>query len=87
MVTKEVWIGLLIPFIGTLLGSACAFFMRCELKPAVQKALQGFAAGVMIAASVLPVAWRFYCSLTARCRICTWITARKGMRPIFPAQR
>ncbi|MBQ2310154.1 MAG: ZIP family metal transporter [Erysipelotrichales bacterium] len=52
MVTKEVWIGLLIPFIGTLLGSACVFFMRRELKPSVQKALQGFAAGVMIAASV-----------------------------------
>lgn len=47
-----VFLGLMIPFIGTTLGAACIFFMRNELKPKVQKALLGFAAGVMVAASV-----------------------------------
>lgn len=45
-------IGLLIPFIGTSLGAACVFFMRKESSLNIQKALTGFAAGVMIAASV-----------------------------------
>lgn len=45
-------IGLLIPFIGTSLGAACVFFMRKELSLNIQKALTGFATGVMIAASV-----------------------------------
>lgn len=44
--------GLLIPFLGTALGSACVLFMKKELNPKLQKALSGFAAGVMIAASV-----------------------------------
>ena len=50
--TKEILIGLLIPLAGTSLGAACVYFMKNELKPSVQKALQGFASGVMIAASV-----------------------------------
>lgn len=44
--------GLTIPFLGTALGSACVFFMRHELNRSVQRALTGFAAGVMTAASV-----------------------------------
>lgn len=44
--------GLMIPFIGTTLGAACVLFMRNELKPLIQKSLLGFAAGVMVAASV-----------------------------------
>lgn len=44
--------GLLIPFLGTALGSACVLFMKKELSPKLQKSLSGFAAGVMIAASV-----------------------------------
>ncbi|MCR4790072.1 MAG: ZIP family metal transporter [Treponemataceae bacterium] len=43
--------GLLIPFAGTALGSACVFFMKKDLNPKVQHALLGFASGVMIAAS------------------------------------
>ena len=46
-----VW-GLLIPFLGTAAGSACVFFLRRELRLGVQRALTGFAAGVMVAASV-----------------------------------
>ncbi len=45
-------IGLLLPFFGTALGSACVFFLKKELPSNVQKALLGFASGVMIAASV-----------------------------------
>lgn len=44
--------GLLLPLVGTTLGAAMVFFLKNELKPGVQKALLGFAAGVMIAASV-----------------------------------
>lgn len=45
-------IGLLIPFIGTAFGAACVFFMKNDIKDWVQRALLGFASGVMIAASV-----------------------------------
>ena len=48
----ELWQGLLIPFAGTTLGAACVFFMRNNLSELVQRALTGFAAGVMVAASV-----------------------------------
>lgn len=44
--------GLLLPFIGTTLGSACVFFMKGQMKPLIQKILLGFASGVMVAASV-----------------------------------
>lgn len=43
---------LIIPFIGTTLGAACVFFMKKELSLNIQKALTGFAAGVMVAASI-----------------------------------
>lgn len=45
-------LGLLIPFFGTTLGSAMVFFMRKKMSNHLQKALLGFASGVMIAASV-----------------------------------
>lgn len=44
--------GLLIPFLGTALGAACVFFLKKDLKTSVQRALSGFAAGVMVAASI-----------------------------------
>lgn len=44
--------GIAIPFIGTVLGSACVFFMKKELSRKVQRALTGFAGGVMVAASI-----------------------------------
>lgn len=49
---QSTMIGILIPFLGTTLGAACVYFMKGEMKPALQKALLGFASGVMIAASV-----------------------------------
>lgn len=48
----NVFWGLMIPFFGTTLGAACVFFMKKELNPLVQKGFLGFAAGVMVAASV-----------------------------------
>ncbi len=43
---------LLIPLLGTTLGSAMVFFLKKELNPRLQKILLGFASGVMIAASI-----------------------------------
>lgn len=45
-------IGLLIPFLGTTLGSAVVFFMKNKINKKVEKLLLGFASGVMIAASI-----------------------------------
>ena len=42
----------MIPFLGTLLGAACVFFMKNTMSDRLQRALSGFAAGVMVAASV-----------------------------------
>ena len=49
---KAVFWGILIPFFGTALGSACVFFMKRSLGDLVQRSLAGFAAGVMVAASI-----------------------------------
>ena len=48
----EVVKGLMIPFWGTALGSACVFFMRKSIPGLLQRVLTGFAAGVMVAASI-----------------------------------
>ena len=42
----------LIPFLGTTIGSAFVFFLRGKMNTTVQRILTGFAAGVMVAASV-----------------------------------
>ncbi|HCU33073.1 MAG TPA: ZIP zinc transporter, partial [Ruminococcaceae bacterium] len=47
-ITKGVWI----PFVGTSLGAVCAIFMKKQLVASLQRVLSGFAAGVMVAASV-----------------------------------
>ncbi len=46
------FVGLLVPFLGTTLGAACVYLIKDEIPPLVQKALLGFASGVMVAASV-----------------------------------
>lgn len=45
-------VGLLLPFLGTTLGAACVFLIRDTIPQRMQKILVGFAAGVMVAASV-----------------------------------
>ncbi len=49
---SQIFIGIMIPFIGTAAGAGCVFFLKNTLKLKVQKALLGFASGVMVAASV-----------------------------------
>ena len=48
----NVLVGVLIPFIGTLLGSSMVFLMKDKINKKVEKILLGFASGVMIAASI-----------------------------------
>jgi ZIP family zinc transporter len=50
--TTTLVIGLLIPLLGTMLGSAFVFLMKDEMSARMQKSLLGFASGVMVAASV-----------------------------------
>ena len=50
--SQAVFVALLIPFLGTGLGSGFVFFMKQDLPAWLQKALLGFASGVMVAASV-----------------------------------
>lgn len=52
MMSREITQGILLPFWGTSLGAACVFFLRGALHRGLQRALTGFAAGVMTAASV-----------------------------------
>lgn len=49
---KQIILGLMIPLAGTTAGAGCVFFLKNAIRPIVQKALLGFASGVMIAASV-----------------------------------
>ena len=51
MIQDAFW-GILIPFLGTSLGASCVFFLKNSLRDGIQRALTGFAAGVMVAASV-----------------------------------
>ena len=48
----QLLVGLLIPFLGTALGSSMVFFMKSKMNKKTEKILLGFASGVMIAASV-----------------------------------
>ncbi len=52
ILNTSVLTGLLIPFAGTALGSACVFLLKKELDVKIQRALTGFASGVMVAASI-----------------------------------
>ena len=45
-------IGIMIPFIGTTLGSSFVFFLKKELNKKIEKVLIGFAIGVMLSASI-----------------------------------
>ena len=48
----ETFLGILIPFLGTTLGASCVFFMKNTFSDLIQRSLAGFAAGVMVAASI-----------------------------------
>ena len=67
-------LGILLPFAGTTLGAACVFFMKKSIPMLLQKALTGFAAGVMVAASV----WSLLIPSIE-------MTGREGIMSILPA--
>ena len=75
----------IIPFIGTSAGAACVFFMKKDLNEQIQRSLTGFAAGVMVAASMEFVD---PCDRTVICNGKTFIYPRSSRlldRRIFPA--
>ena len=49
---EDVAAGISVPFIGTVSGAACVFFLKKNLNSMINKILAGFAAGVMTAASI-----------------------------------
>lgn len=70
-------IGLLIPFLGTTLGSAMVFLMKDRINPKLEKFLLGFAAGVMIAASI----WSLLIpsiDMASEQKVISWIPATVG---------
>lgn len=48
----KIFLGVIIPFIGTTLGAVCVYFMKKNFSHRIVYILNGFAAGVMIAASI-----------------------------------
>ena len=50
--TINIFLGIMIPFVGTALGSGLVFFLTGKMNNGLRRALTGFAAGVMVAASV-----------------------------------
>lgn len=72
--SHELWIGLTVPFIGTALGASTVLFMKGAIKSSVQKLLSGFAAGVMVAASV----WSLLIPAIE-------MTGREGFMSVLPA--
>lgn len=66
--------GVTLPFIGTVLGAACVFLIKRNMAPRLQKAMTGFAAGVMVAASV----WSLLIPSIE-------MTGKEGLASIMPA--
>ena len=48
----KIFLGIMIPFIGTVLGSSMVFIMKNKVNEKIEKLLLGFASGIMIAASI-----------------------------------
>ena len=48
----KIFLGIMIPFIGTVLGSSMVFIMKNKINEKIEKLLLGFASGIMIAASI-----------------------------------
>lgn len=71
----KIVIGILIPFLGTVLGSLMVFFLKNHLNKKIENIILGFAAGVMVAASI----WSLILpSLEMSKRIC-WLPVSFGM--------
>lgn len=74
----ELTIGLLIPFLGTTLGSAMVFLMKNKMNKKVEKILLGFASGVMVAASVWSLLIPSIDMTEEQGKIQAWIPAAVG---------
>lgn len=48
----KIFLGIMIPFVGTVLGSSMVFVMKNKINKKIEKLLLGFASGIMIAASI-----------------------------------
>lgn len=72
--TQGLAIGLTVPFLGTALGASTVLFMKKAMEGSVQKLLIGFAAGVMVAASV----WSLLIPSIE-------MTGREGFMSVLPA--
>ena len=70
--------GILIPFIGTSLGSSLVFFIKNDISEKVQKVIVGFAAGVMIAASIWSLIMPSVEMATSQGKI-AWLPATIGL--------
>ena len=73
---KLIW-GLLIPFLGTTLGSGLVFLMKNKINKKIEKLLLGFASGVMIAASI----WSLIIpalDMAEEQGVITWVPATTG---------
>ena len=81
----EAFYGILIPFLGTSLGAACVFFLKKTLSDAVQRALTGFAAGVMVAASVWSLLIPGTVSIVAVFRNINLVGLNKSFVPLWLA--
>lgn len=75
---KDILLGVMIPFIGTTLGAACVYIMKDTLKDKVQKGLSGFAAGVMVAASIWSLIMPSMEMVEDRLANMAWIPAAVG---------
>ena len=75
---RELILGVLIPFIGTTLGAACVYIMKNELEDRVQKGLSGFAAGVMVAASIWSLLMPSMDMVSEKMGKMAWIPAAVG---------
>ena len=75
--TAQVFLGIMIPFIGTTLGASMVLLMKSDFRPSVEKVLIGFAAGVMIAASVWSLLLPAIDMATAQGGI-SWLPAASG---------
>ena len=75
---KDILLGVMIPFIGTTLGAACVYIMKDTLKDRVQKGLSGFAAGVMVAASIWSLIMPSMEMVEDRLANMAWIPAAVG---------
>lgn len=71
----ETFIGISIPFLGTLLGSTMVYFMKKNLSKKIERIILGFAAGVMVAASI----WSLLIPSMEMSKGIVWLPATIGL--------